>query len=86
MISDIAISISEHDIFYGITDFLEVEILMIRDKNALLRLEWGSSGSSADLALTRPLDRSDPGLGRVAKANGFYLHAGVSCEEHRREL
>ena len=28
----------------------------------------------------RPLDRPDPGLERVAKANGFSLHAGVSCE------
>ena len=28
----------------------------------------------------RPLDRPDPGLERVAKASGFSLHAGVSCE------
>jgi hypothetical protein len=28
----------------------------------------------------RPLDRPDLGLERVAKANGFSLHAGVSCE------
>jgi hypothetical protein len=33
----------------------------------------------------RPLDRPDPGLERVAKANGFSLHAGVSCEGHRRD-
>ena len=33
----------------------------------------------------RPLDRPDPGLERVAKANGFSLHAGVSCEGHQRE-
>jgi hypothetical protein len=32
----------------------------------------------------RPLDRPDPGLERVAKANGFSLHAGVSCEGHER--
>ena len=32
----------------------------------------------------RPLDRPDPGLERVAKANGFSLHAGVSCERHER--
>ena len=32
----------------------------------------------------RPLDRPDPGLERVAKANGFSLHAGVSCEGHQR--
>ena len=34
---------------------------------------------------TRPLDRPDPGLERVAKANGFSLHAGVSCEGHLRD-
>jgi len=33
----------------------------------------------------QPLDRPDPGLERVAKANGFSLHAGVSCEGHQRE-
>ena len=32
----------------------------------------------------RPLERPDPGLERVAKANGFSLHAGVSCEGHER--
>jgi hypothetical protein len=32
----------------------------------------------------RPLDRPDPGLERVAKANGFSLHAGVSCEGNQR--
>jgi hypothetical protein len=32
----------------------------------------------------RPLDRPDPGLEQVAKANGFSLHAGVSCERHER--
>jgi hypothetical protein len=32
----------------------------------------------------RPLDRPDSGLERVAKANGFSLHAGVSCERHQR--
>ena len=32
----------------------------------------------------RPLDRPDPGLERVARANGFSLHAGVSCEGHER--
>ncbi len=32
----------------------------------------------------RPMDRPDPGLERVAKANGFSLHAGVSCEGHER--
>jgi hypothetical protein len=33
----------------------------------------------------RPLDRPDPGLERVAKANGFSLHAGVSCEGHQTD-
>lgn len=32
----------------------------------------------------RSLDRPDSGLERVAKANGFSLHAGVSCEGHQR--
>ena len=32
----------------------------------------------------RPLDRPDPGLERVAKGNGFSLHAGVSCEANQR--
>ena len=32
-----------------------------------------------------PLDRPDPGLERVANANGFSLHAGVSCEGHQKE-
>ncbi len=33
----------------------------------------------------RPLDRPDPGLERVAKANGFSLHAGVNCEGSQRD-
>jgi hypothetical protein len=33
----------------------------------------------------RPLERPDPGLQRVAKANGFSLHAGVSCEGHQKD-
>ncbi len=33
----------------------------------------------------RPLDRPDPGLERVAKANGFSLHAGVSCEGSQKD-
>jgi len=32
----------------------------------------------------RPLDLPYPGLQRVAKANRFSLHAGVSCEGHER--
>ena len=31
------------------------------------------------------LDRLDPGLECVAKANGFSLHAGVSCEGHQKD-
>ncbi|MDB4542938.1 transposase, partial [bacterium] len=42
-------------------------------------------GRKAFMILTiRPLDRPDPGLERVAKANGFSLHAGVSCEGHQK--
>ena len=33
----------------------------------------------------RPLDTPDPGLERVAKANGFSLHAGVNCEGHQKD-
>jgi len=33
----------------------------------------------------RTLDRPDPGLERVAKANGFSLHAGVNCEGHQKD-
>ena len=33
----------------------------------------------------RPLDRPDAPLERVAKANGFSLHAGVSCERHQTD-
>ena len=33
----------------------------------------------------RPLDRPDPGLERVPKANGFSMHAGVSCEGHQKD-
>ena len=31
-----------------------------------------------------PIDRPDPALKRVAKANGFSLHADVRCEGHVR--
>lgn len=34
------------------------------------------------ISTIRPLDRPDPGLERVAKANGFSRHARVSCEGH----
>ncbi len=33
----------------------------------------------------RPLATPDPGLERVAKANGFSLHAGVSCEGNQKD-
>jgi hypothetical protein len=33
----------------------------------------------------RRLDRPDPGLERVARANGFSLHAGVTCEGHQKD-
>ena len=43
-------------------------------------------GSKAFMIRTiRPLDRPYPGLERVAKANGFSLHAGVSCEGHQKD-
>ncbi len=32
-----------------------------------------------------PLDRPDPRLERVARANGFSLHAGVSCEGNQKD-
>jgi len=32
----------------------------------------------------RPLDKPDPRLERVARANGFSLHAGVSCEGNQK--
>ncbi|RLA49982.1 MAG: hypothetical protein DRQ65_09510 [Gammaproteobacteria bacterium] len=40
-------------------------------------MEWRKPGGYGTI---RPLDRPDPGLERVAKANGFSLHASVSCE------
>jgi hypothetical protein len=33
----------------------------------------------------QPLDRQERGLERVAKANGFSLHAGVNCEGHQKD-
>jgi hypothetical protein len=33
-----------------------------------------------------PLSGEDRARERVAKAHGFSLHAGVSCEAHQREL
>ena len=36
------------------------------------------------LRTIRSPDRPDPGLERVAKANGFSLHTGVSCEGSQR--
>jgi hypothetical protein len=33
----------------------------------------------------RPLERPDPVLDRVAKANSFSPHAGVSCEGHQKD-
>lgn len=33
-----------------------------------------------------PLSGEDPRNERVAKAHGFSLHAGVSCEAHQRQL
>ncbi|MEE4662229.1 MAG: hypothetical protein V2J89_17295 [Halieaceae bacterium] len=33
----------------------------------------------------RPLERADPGFERVARANGFSLHAGVSSEVNQKD-
>ena len=33
----------------------------------------------------RPLDRPGPVLERIAKASGFSMHAGVSCEGHQKD-
>ena len=51
------------------------------------RIAVGSQqGQKAFMIRTiRPLERPDPGLERVAKANGFSMHAGVSCEWHQKE-
>jgi ribosomal protein S27E len=38
------------------------------------------------LRTIRPLSGEDPSSERVAKANGFSLHAGVSCEAHQRDV
>jgi hypothetical protein len=37
------------------------------------------------ISTIRPFDRPDSGLERVAKANGFSLHAGVCCEGHQKD-
>ena len=39
---------------------------------------------NAERPATETEHRPDPGLEPVAKANGFSLHAGVSCEGHQR--
>ena len=33
----------------------------------------------------QPLNRPDPGLQRVARANGFSLHTGVDCEGYQKD-
>tara|TARA_R110002072_G_scaffold302174_1_gene484227 strand:+ start:3818 stop:4615 length:798 start_codon:yes stop_codon:yes gene_type:complete len=49
------------------------------------RIDVGSQqGRKAFMIRTiHPLDKPDPGLERVAKASGFSLHAGLSCEGHQ---
>jgi len=42
-------------------------------------------GEAFMIRTIRPFDRPDAGLERVAKANGFSLHAGVSCEGHQKD-
>ena len=39
---------------------------------------------SEPIRTLRPSDRPNPGQERVAKANGFSLHAGISCEGHHK--
>ena len=55
--------------------------------NMLSRIAVGpQQGRKAFMIRTiRPLDRPDPGLERVARANGFSLHAGVSCEGNQKD-
>ena len=59
----------------------------ILDSSVSYRIAVGpQQGRKAFMIRTlRPLDRPNPGLERVAKANGFSLHAGVSCEGHQTD-
>ena len=59
---------------------------LIQASSISYRIVFGpQQGRKAFMIRTiRPLDRPDPGLERVAKANGFSLHAGVSCAGHER--
>ena len=59
---------------------------LIQASSISYRIAFGpQQGRKAFVIRTiRPLDRPDPGLERVAKANGFSLHAGVSCAGHER--
>ena len=59
---------------------------LIQASSISYRIAFGpQQGRKAFMIRTiRPLDRPDPGLERVAKANGFSLHAGVSCAGHER--
>ena len=44
-----------------------------------------NDGSGKEIRTIRPLDRPYPGVERVARANGFSLHAGVSCEGNQKD-
>ena len=59
----------------------------ILDSSVSYRIAIGpQQGRKAFMIRTiRPLDRPNPGLECVAKANGFSLHAGVSCEGHQTD-
>ena len=56
----------------------------IEDKTAMPCHKLWAAPWAFMIRTIRPLDRPDSGLERVAKANGFSLHAGVSCEGHQR--
>ena len=56
--------------------------------SATYRIAVGPQAGRKALVLRtiRPLAGEEPRNERVAKANGFSLHAGVSCEAHQREV
>jgi hypothetical protein len=53
-----------------------------RKVTQVIRLTTQETPKNATHWSQRLMARPDPGLERVAKANGFSLHAGVSCEGH----
>ena len=49
------------------------------------RLRPATGSQTLIIRTIRPRESPDPGLERVAKANGFSLHAGVSREGHQKD-